>query len=264
MDWHESAIVLGVRPHGENDLIAALLTRTHGRYLGLVHGGRGRRSRGVYQPGNLVMARWRARISEQLGHFTAELLRADAARHFADPLALAALASATSLIDGALPERDPHAALFDALATWIAQLGAPGWIAAYIRLELTVLAEIGYGLDLGRCAATGRNDDLAYVSPRTGRAVSLSAGEPWRDKLLPLPAFLTHPSSDEADPDPVQIAQALRLTGHFLDAHFVGERGKNIPPARARLVDRLSATPVLGPWCGQSPDGTVSCGDSET
>ncbi|MCC6918630.1 MAG: DNA repair protein RecO, partial [Alphaproteobacteria bacterium] len=177
MEWAEEAIVLAARRHGESDAIVAVLTRGHGRCAGLVRGGAGRRAGPVLQPGNRIAARWRARLEGHLGTLAAELVHGHAARFLDDPDRLAALSAAAAVADLALPEREPHPRAFDGFVGLLAALEADtGWAAAYVRWELDLLAELGFGLDLARCAATGTEADLVYVSPRSGRAVSRAAG----------------------------------------------------------------------------------------
>ena len=190
MDWSDRAIVLSARKHGESSAIVSVLTRAHGRHAGLVRGGAGRRARGTFEPGNEVTARWRARLDEHLGTFACELLVSHAARLLDAPLPLAALAAACAVADAALPEREPHGVVHDGLAALLAALHEPGFAESYVRWELALLAELGFGLDLSACAATGATGGLVFVSPRTGRAVSGQAGAPYRDRLLALPAFL--------------------------------------------------------------------------
>jgi DNA repair protein RecO (recombination protein O) len=246
IEWTDDAIVLSARRHGESAAIVSLLTRAHGRHAGLVPGGAGRRARGVYEPGNRVSASWRARLSEHLGHYACELAESRAAGLLDDALRLAGLSAATALVDAALPEREPHARLFDSLDGLIARLcvaplGA-AWAAYYVRFELDLLAELGFGLDLGRCAATGRSDDLAFVSPKTGRAVSAAAAAPYRDRLLPLPVFLTHGADAAAVPVEILLS-GFRLTGFFLDRHVFAHQPvkdtERLPAARDRLVRLL-------------------------
>lgn len=233
MDWIDDGIVLGARKHGENAVVATLLTREHGRHAGLVRGGAGGRARGLYQPGNLVRANWRARLPEHLGNYTCELVRANAAPLLDRPLPLLALGAATSMVDATLPEREPHGTLFESLLGLIEALPHAGWAARYVRWELGFLAELGFGLDLSSCAATGTNDNLAWVSPKSGRAVSIAAGEPWRDRLLTLPAFLL--ADDGSEPLPGDIAAGLRLTGFFLAGHVFGPERRKLPAVRERL-----------------------------
>lgn len=243
MEWTDNAIVLTARRHGEGAAIVTLLTREHGRHAGLVPGGAGKRARGLYEPGNLVLATWRARLEEHLGHFACELVGANAARLLDEPLRLAALAAAAAVAEATLPEREPHPRAFSGTLGLLEALTDPQrpeaeWGAAYVRWELDLLADLGFGLDLRECASTGSNDGLVYVSPKSGRAVSAAAGEPYRDRLLALPGFLL----GRADPDRPQILAGLALTGHFLgrDAFGHGPHARlGEPAARGRLVARL-------------------------
>lgn len=236
MDWRDTGFVLTTRRHGENGLIVELLTAEHGRHAGLVRGGQSPKRRALLQPGNLVAASWRGRLPEHLGAFDCELLRAHAASLIDDPDKLAALAAAAALIALALPEREPHNDVYQRFAALIEAFdSATAWPQHYVIWECGLLAALGYGLDLTACAATGTNDDLAYVSPRTGRAVSRSAGAPYQDKLLPLPDFLQH----EADADGSDILAGLTLTGYFLHHHLLAPQGRALPEARARLTERL-------------------------
>lgn len=236
MEWHDDGILLSVRKHGETAAIATLLTHGHGRHAGLVRGGAGRRMRGTLQPGNRLSAHWRGRLPEHLGTLTVELAAAHAAPAMADPARLAALTSACALIEAALPEREAHPALFEATEVLMTALETDDWPTVYVTWELGLLAELGYGLDLSKCAATGRNDQLAYVSPKSGRAVSLAAGEPYHDKLLLLPPFLLEPARPATASE---LHDALKLTAHFLEAHVFADREKGLPPARKRLAHRL-------------------------
>jgi DNA repair protein RecO (recombination protein O) len=243
MDWTDEAIILAVRPHGEGAAIVHLLTHGQGRHAGLVHGGASRSKRATVEVGNRVHAVWRARLAEHLGTLALEATHFHAAALLDDPARLAAMASACAVADAALPEREPHPGLFTGTCALFELLeSAPDevWPSAYVRWELGLLAELGYGLDLGRCAATGASDDLLYVSPRTGRAVSRAAGAPYRDKLLALPAFLGGAMENrEATDDESEIAAGLALTGHFLAAQVFAPFNRPPPPARDRLVARL-------------------------
>lgn len=242
MEWTDDAIVLSARRHGESSAIVSLLTCEHGRHGGLVRGV-ARQNRGLLEPGNHVRARWRGRLSEHLGTFTCEPAGFVSARFLADADRLAALVSACTTADTALPEREPCPALFAALQALIEQLALDAeWPAAYVRWELDVLAGLGFGLDLTRCAATGRNDQLAFVSPKSGRAVSLSAGEPYRERLLRLPPFLIERSTN-GSATPADIIDGLALTGYFLARHVYGPQERDLPAARQRLAARL--TPAL-------------------
>ncbi|MBV8188654.1 MAG: DNA repair protein RecO [Alphaproteobacteria bacterium] len=237
MDWSDEGIVLAARPHGETGLIAWLLTRDHGRHAGFVPGGVSRRARPVWQPGNLLAVQWRARLSDQLGNFSAELRQAYAAGALDDATALAGLAAACAVLDTALPEREPHPAVYDGLSALLAALGHTGWPAIYVRLELGLLQELGFGLDLQSCALTGVREELAYVSPRTGRAVSRAAAEPYKDKLLALPDFLVA-GGLPADDD--QLAKGFELTGHFLERHVFWPHNKPLPGPRSRFMETLT------------------------
>ena len=242
MEWSDRGIVLSARRHGESSAIVAVLTESHGRHLGLVRGGAGKRHAGQLAPGNEVAVRWRARLEDHLGSYACEAVRHHAAGLLDDPLRLAGLSAACAVADSALPEREPHRAAYESLLGLLQAIAAAPtqtWAETYARFELRLLKDLGFGLDLARCAATGRNDTLAYVSPRSGRAVSRAAAEPYRDRLLPLPAFLLE--GQGAPGSGPEILDALRLTGHFLEAHVFAPHGRTLPAARGRLVDRLAA-----------------------
>jgi DNA repair protein RecO (recombination protein O) len=235
MDWRDTGFVLTARRHGESGLVAELLTEAHGRHAGLVRGGQSPKRRALLQPGNLVAVTWRGRLLEHLGAYEVELLRPHAAGLIDDPDRLAALSAAAALIALALPEREPHGDVYQDLGRLIAALDSIDWAASYVAWECTLLAALGFGLDLTGCAATGVNDDLAYVSPRSGRAVSRSAGAPYHDKLLPLPGFLWRGVTAE----PADLVAGLMLTGYFLHRHLLEPQGRTLPEARGRLADRL-------------------------
>jgi DNA repair protein RecO (recombination protein O) len=233
MQWSDDGFVLGIRRHGEANAILELMTREHGRHLGLVRGGAGTRMRPVLQPANAVRAQWRARLDDQLGTYTVEpiALRAgDLFEHSHAVFAVTHLASLARL----LPERDPHEIVFDSLETIASHLDEPALCAALIvRFELLMLTELGFGLDLETCAATGSLSDLIYVSPKSGRAVSREAGAPWRDRLLSLPAFV---ASDVMQVDANDIAEGFALTAFFLARHVFEPRGLALPDARAHFI----------------------------
>jgi DNA repair protein RecO (recombination protein O) len=236
MEWCDTGFVLAARRHGEGSVIVELLTRRHGRHAGLVRGGQSPKLRAVLQPGNEVAAVWRARLAEHLGSIACELVRAHAARLLDDPDRLAGLMAAAALVAAALPEREPHPDLFASFGSLIEALDSgTGWAARYVGWERDLLAALGFGLDLGRCAVTGVTTDLAYVSPRTGRAVSRAAGLPYHDKLLALPDFLWH----DEPADRAQIALGMTLTGHFLAHHVFVPQGRTLPLARSRLAERM-------------------------
>lgn len=235
MEWADDGIVLAVRRHGENGIVASLLTRAHGRHPGLVHGGAGKANRGTLQPGNHVKAWWRARLADQLGTCRVELTEAHAVALMDDPGRLGAIASACALCEAALPERQSYPAAFTALLALLEACKSEAWASVYVHWEVALLRELGYGLDLSACAGTGVTEGLAYVSPKTGRAVSRAAGEPYRDKLLILPAFLV----EGGEGDRQAIFDGLRLTGYFLDRHVLAPQRVHLPAARSRLVDRF-------------------------
>jgi DNA repair protein RecO (recombination protein O) len=230
MEWRDEALVIGLRRHGESAVIMELMTRAHGRHLGLMRGG-GRGLRGVLQPGDRVAAHWRARLEEQLGNYAIEPLRPRAARLLDHAFALRGVSYLSALLR-LLPERDPHAELFDmadALAEHLQSLEtAPPLMA---RFELEILSALGFGLDLEACALTGAREDLAYVSPKSGRAVTRLAGEPWRERLLPFPQFLQR--ADFSAPERGELAAAFRLTGHFLERDVFSPRAVAAGEARA-------------------------------
>jgi DNA repair protein RecO (recombination protein O) len=243
MDWTDQGIVLTRRHHGEAAAVVTLLTRAHGRHAGLVRGGGGKRGSALYQAGNLLSAHWRARLPEHLGTFTTEMVQSFAARALDDPLRLAGITAACALLETALPEREPHTPLFDATLELLRALDtasdSAAWGAAYVRWEIKCLAEMGFGLDLERCAVTGAGTGLApgglaYVSPRTGRAVSHGAGAGYAERLLALPPFLAGTSV----PSAADIVAGLRLTGHFLERHVLAPQDRRLPPARTRFADR--------------------------
>ncbi|MDH3579967.1 MAG: DNA repair protein RecO [Hyphomicrobiales bacterium] len=237
MDWQDRGIILAVRTHGETSAILELFTRANGRHLGLIRGGRSRTKRPVLQPGNVVQAEWRARLSEHLGTYTVELLNAHAALALDDRTALAGLNTLTALAR-LLPERDPHEGLFDATLVVLDHISDQDiWPSLLVRWELELLNELGFGLDLETCAATGASEDLLYVSPKTGRAVSRDAGAPYKDRLFSLPSFLV--SGPDPAPELADIVSGFALTGFFLEKHVLGPRNMNMPEARSRLVGAL-------------------------
>lgn len=236
MQWSEEGLVLGVRRHAESSVILELMTRAHGRHLGLVHGGRSKRLQPVLQAGNTVHAVWRARLDEHLGSFTVEGAEMRSSRLMLAPMALYGIAALAALLR-LLPERDPHPTLFDTATVLVEHLDdtrvAP---ALFVRFELTLLTEIGFGLDLGECASTGSHEDLVYVSPKSGRAVSAAAGEPYKDRLLRLPAFLHQNVSGAPQATAADLAAGFALTEHFLRVHALEARGLSIPDERIRFV----------------------------
>ncbi len=237
MQWTDEAIILSVRPHGETAVITELFTRAHGRHMALVHGGRSRKLRPVLQTGNHVDATWKARLSEHLGHATVELRRSYGASILDDSAALSGLSSMCTL-SRLLAERDPHPALFEITLFVLSFLDDVSvWPALMVRWELALLEDLGFGLDLSECAATGANDKLIYVSPKSGRAVSASAGEPYRDRLLALPPFLADRKGRSAAAQ--DVVSGFKLTGHFLETLVLAPRGETLPEARGRIIAQL-------------------------
>lgn len=238
MEWQAEGTVIARRPHGESAAIIEVMTAEYGRHAGLVPGGMGSRRAALLMPGSRLALRWRARSSDALGHFTAEPVRARAGL-LADPLALAGLNAVCALLSFALPEHDPHPRLALATETLLDAIEAGGgWASAYLRWEMLLLDEMGFGIDLTECAVTGARDGLAYVSPRSGRAVSRQGAGEWADRLLPLPAIMGGAGDNRGD----GLAEGLAITGHFLDTRLAAELvGRPLPAARGRLARRLAA-----------------------
>lgn len=236
MDWDAPAVVLDVRPYNDADALVTVMTELHGAHRGLARGGLSRRHASLWMPGNLVQARWVARLADQLGAITAELVHPGAALAMDDALQLAVLSSACAIAEGALPEREPHPIVFGGLVGLVAELANdPAPLETLVRWEAALLAELGYGLDLGACAVTGRSDDLRFVSPKTGRAISGGAAGAWAERLLPLPPFLLGAAGDVAG-----WRDGLRITGHFLGRDAFGHRHRPLPAVRAMLMDRVA------------------------
>lgn len=237
MQWTDEGIVLGVKRHGEGNAILELMTREHGRHLGLVRGGSGSRLKPVLQPGNCVSATWRARLDEHLGNYSVEALNLRAAGFFSVPHAIYGIGHLAALMR-LLPERDPHFGLYESLDAIFGRLDdAVSAAPMVVRFELQLLSEIGFGLDLERCVATGVSGDLVYVSPKSGRAVSRLAGEPWADKMLRLPAFLRDREMEPTGPD---LADGFALTGYFLTRHVLEPRGLALGDERAHFIAALN------------------------
>ena len=231
MEWTDDALVLSSRPQGESSALVVLLTAGRGRHAGLVRGGRSRSRRSTLEPGTQVQARWRARLSDQLGALTLEPVRSYGVALLDRPDRLAALVSACALVEAGLSDREPHAGLYQAVLALFDALERPAWAEATVRWEVGLLAELGFGLDFSRCAVTGEaTGELVAVSPRTGRAVSRAAAGPWADRLLPLPGFLLGGVAGGVQ----AVCQGLALTGYFLERHLPG----GLPPARLRFAER--------------------------
>lgn len=236
MDWRDEGVLLSMRPHGESAAIIEVLTASHGRHAGVVRGGASRKMAAVLQPGTGLAVEWRARLDDHIGTFTVEPATSRAYL-LGDRLALAGLMSICALLRVALPEREPHPGLYSTTIAMLDGLGAEAWTSAYLRWELGLLEELGFGLDLSVCAVTGATEGLAYVSPKTGRAVTVAGAGDWADRLIPLPEGLT---GTMALPT-AAVAQGLRLTGFFLDRGLRAVlHDRPLPEARSRLVDLLT------------------------
>lgn len=238
MEWRAEGIVLGVRRHGEHAAIVDLFTADHGRHLGVVRGGASRKMAPLLQPGAQLDATWRARLDQHMGSYTVDLIRGRAAEAMEDRLTLAGLSAVCALLSFALPERHAYPALYAHSLALLDGLGADRWPEAYLGWEQALLEETGFGLDLSACAVTGVTQGLAYVSPRTGRAVSVAGAGQWADRLLPLPGVMRGVPGD----DRREVVLGLQTTGHFLSTHLAGALGdRPLPPARQRLVDLIIA-----------------------
>lgn len=236
MEWRDEGVILSVRRHGETSAIAEIITAHHGRVLGLVRGGRSKQQRPVLQAGNVVQAVWRARLEEQLGTFTLEPLELRAGAIMVEPFRLAGLATLTGLAQ-VLPEREPHPRVYDALRVVLDAIETDEvWPALLVRWELGLLDELGFGLDLSKCAATGTRENLAFVSPRSGKAVSAEAGEPFRDRLFRLPPFL---AGAGAAP-PGDVIEGLKLAAYFLHRHVFEPRGARLPEQQDWVIRALA------------------------
>lgn len=244
MEWQAEGTVIARRPHGETAIIIDVLTEGHGRHAGLVPGGASRKRAAMLQPGARLDLRWRARSGDQLGHFTAEPVRLRAGL-LADPLGLAGLNAVCALLVFALPERDPHPGLVALTESLLDEMESGGdWPESYLRWEMRLLDEMGFGLDLSSCAVTGRREGLAYVSPRSGRAVSREGAGEWAERLLPLPALMGGAGDNRGN----GLAEGLAITGHFLETRLGAELvGRPLPAARGRLIRRLGAIACRGP-----------------
>jgi DNA repair protein RecO (recombination protein O) len=235
MDWRDEGVLLSMRPHGETSAIIEVLTAAHGRHAGVVRGGASRKMAAALQPGTGLALEWRARLDDHIGSFTAEPKRSRA-HLLADRLALAGLMAACALLRVALAEREPHPGLYAVTVALFDKLGTEGWTSAYLRWELRLLEELGFALDLSACAVTGATEGLAFVSPKSGRAVSRKGAGEWADRLLPLPPGLM----GAAPMTPAAVVTGLHLTGYFLDRGLRPVlHEKPLPEARSRLVDLL-------------------------
>ncbi|MGI8570034.1 MAG: DNA repair protein RecO [Methylocella sp.] len=238
MEWRDDGLIIGTKKHGETSVIVEAMTRAHGRHFGLVRGGRSKRMQPLLQPGNHAELVWRARLDEHLGTFSVEPVKLRTACLMASAEALHAVCLVAALLRLG-PERDPHPALYETAMRIAGGIDRPEILAPLIvRFEAKILAQMGFGLDLKTCAATGATDDLVYVSPKSGRAVSKAAGEPYKARLLPLPAFLRGKIAAE-DLSPADIRNGFRLTGFFLLRDLFGPRGQTLPEARGAYLAEL-------------------------
>lgn len=236
MQWTADALIIDCRPHGESSAIIDVFSRQHGRYMGLVRGGNSRRLRPILQPGNMAQVTWRARLSEHLGTMTLDAGRAYAAEALSDPLLLSGVSSMCAMLQ-VTSERQAHPRLYDTVMVLLEELGeAEVWLPLLVRFEMALLEEVGFGLDLSCCAATGVTTELTHVSPRSGRAVSLTAAQPYLDQLFDLPNFLLNA---QAEAPLGEILAGFTLTGHFLERRVYLPNQLVLPPARQRLIDNI-------------------------
>ena len=241
MEWSDDGVVISVRAHGETGAIVEALTRDHGRHLGLVRGGASRKVKPALQPGNRLHLHWRARLAEHLGNFSAEIARSRAGDLFDSRDALLGFNAFAGVVSAAMPEREPHAPVYEAGEILLDAIVADDfahWSPLYVRWETGLLDALGFGLDLSQCVATGTRDDLVYVSPKSGRAVSAAAGEAYASRLFPLPQFLL--GSQNAAPTDADVLAGLRLTGHFLAERVLIPHRREMPAARTRLEERAA------------------------
>jgi DNA repair protein RecO (recombination protein O) len=238
MEFHEEAFVLSARSHGDTGAVVDLLTETHGRHTAYVAGGASRKMKPHLQAGARVIVDYRARTSDHLGSARLEPVGEGPSALFDDPLALTGLSAAAAVAQGALPEREAHPGAFLAFEALMSAFAIPEvWPAIFVRFEAGLLEDLGFGLDLSSCAVTGTVDDLVWVSPRTGRAVSSDAGRPYADKLLKLPPFLLGAQAGLREGD---VRAGLDLTGHFLEQFVFHPHNRPLPPARVWMIDRLA------------------------
>lgn len=235
--WQDQGIVLSARAHGENGAVVSVLTENYGRHAGYVRGGQSSRNRGALQPGNLVGARWASRVADQLGTFILEQDHNLAVGCMDDALRLGALLSACALCDAALPEREAHPGLFHGLKALLENMDGEIWGAAYVMWEIVLLKELGFALNLSRCAGGGDAAALEWVSPKSGHAVSREKGAPYQDKLLPLPAFLKPERGDASDEE---VFTGLQMTFHFLEHWVFNHHRTGIPEQRLRFHERFA------------------------
>lgn len=240
MEWSDDAIVLGIRPFGEHSAILEALTRNHGRHLGLVRAAPSKSAKGMLEPGNVLSVQWRARIDQQLGSFSIELASARAAKFFDDGLKLSGLSAACAICSFTMPEREVHTRVFEAfdgLLQMMALESSPDWVRSYVRFELVLLEDLGFGLDFSKCAVTGAVDGLRFVSPKTGRAVTKAGAGDYESRLLPLPGFLL---SNDCAAELTDLSDGLALTEFFLGRVVLEPQGGVVPPSRHRFAQKFA------------------------
>ena len=237
IDWRDHGILLSVRRFGEGSVVAEIFTEDHGRCAGVIRGGASRKMAPLLQPGAQLQADWKARLSEHLGSYTVELMRSRSANAMADRLALSGLNAVCALLAVVMPEREAHPKLYKRTEQLLDLLGSPDvWPLAYLQWEEALLAELGFALDLTTCAVSGSTEDLSFISPKTGRAVSGSAAGEWADRLLPLPNVL----AGEGEAETADILEALDVTGYFIERKVIAPlSGAEMPAARLRLLQTL-------------------------
>ncbi len=236
MQWSDIGVIVGVRSHGESSLILHIFTRGHGLSAGLVRRPRSQKQGSIYELGNVVTATWQARLPEHLGRFTCELEHHTTALFFNDYKRLSCISSVSALIKYGFPEGEPHAQSFENLLTLFENLAGEDWIQHYVRWEISFLTDLGFGFDFSKCAVSGVVNGLTHVSPKTGRAVSFEAAQPYIDKLLKLPEFLVSPEPANQN----QLTEGLTLTGYFLERHLFLAHNRQVPGARRRFVESVS------------------------
>lgn len=239
-EWSDQAIILSARPHGENGAVVSVMTENHGRHNGYVHAARSSRNRGSLEPGNLAHIEWKAKVEGQLGTMSIDNGKNLAAFIMGDHLKLSALLSACALCDASLPERENHPAVFYGMSALLDTLQSDVWGAVYVLWEIAFLKELGFGLDFTRCVANGDASTLAYISPKSGCAVSRAAAEPYKDKLLPLPEFLK--PGGIRDGEAPEVLKGLKMTAHFLQNWVFAHHSKGVPEARLRFESLFAKT----------------------
>lgn len=236
IEWSDRGIVLAARPHGESGAVIHVLCQEQGRFAGMLHGAQSSRRRGLSEPGTMVQAHWQARLADHLGNWQLESTRQFAAELLDEPLRLAGLQAVCSLAQEALPEREPHEDVFFATEALLNTFDGEFWAPVLIKWETKLLESLGFGLDLTKCAATGSTENLCFVSPKSGRAVSAEGAGPYKERLLPLPGFLI----GQGDASPERVVEGLRLTAHFLQKHVFDVTNRPLPVARIRFQDSYS------------------------